>query len=64
MGRVIGAKEIKVGNNKVMIERLQVDVVTGISMEIDADTDLPGTLIARVIRKEQLQRKYQVCPQK
>ena len=61
MGRVIGVKEIRVGNDKVTIERLEVDVLTGLSMMVNANTELPGTLSTRVMRQEQLQKKYQVC---
>ena len=44
LGRVIGAKEVKVGNNKVSIERLNVDVVTGLEMDVHTEATLPGTL--------------------
>lgn len=60
MGRVIGAEEVRVGNDKVTIERLEVDVLTGLSMMVSPNTELPGTLSTRVIRQEQLQKKYQV----
>lgn len=59
MGRVVGAKEIRVGTNKVTIERLQVDVVTGVSLSIEPQPQLPGTLIAKVTRRETLHKKYQ-----
>ena len=61
LGRVIGAKEVKVGNNKVSIERLNVDVVTGLEMDVHTEATLPGTLVAHLTRKDKLTRKYQVC---
>ena len=60
IGRVIGATEVKVGNNKVSVEQLQIHVITGISVSTSADVELPGTLVARVARQSQLTRKYQV----
>ena len=64
LGRVIGAKEVKVGNNKVSIERLNVDVVTGLEMDVHTEATLPGTLVAHLTRKEKLTRKYQVGKRK
>ena len=60
MGRVIGAHEIKVGNSKVTLERLQVDVITGLQLLIDDQTDLTGTLSVRVMKQAKLTRQYQV----
>ena len=57
---MIGAKEVKVGNNKVSIERLNVDVVTGLEMDVHTEATLPGTLVAHLTRKEKLTKKYQV----
>ena len=60
MGRVIGASEVKVANNKVNIERLEVDVVAGLEMELMAEAEMPGTLAAKIMTTSQLRRKYQV----
>ena len=60
MGRVVGAKEIRVGNNKVAIQKLVVDVVTGVSLNVEPQPELPGTLLASVTRRETLHKKYQV----
>ena len=60
MGRVIGAHEVKVGNSKVTIERLEVDVITGLDLLIDNEVDLPGTLAVRVLKQAKLKRQYQV----
>ena len=60
-GRVIGAREIKVGNDKVTVDKLEVTVVTGLSMTIEEDQDMEGVLSAHVHIKERLQKKYQVC---
>ena len=60
LGRVIGAREVKVGNNKVSIERLRVDVITGLELDIHTEAALPGSLVAHLTRKEKLTRKYQV----
>jgi len=59
MGRVIGASEVKVANNKVNIERLEVDVVTGLEMELMSEPEMPGTLAAKIMTTSQLKRKYQ-----
>ena len=61
MGRVIGVHEIKVGNSKVTLERLEVDVITGLKLLVDNETDLPGTLSVRVLKQSKLSRQYQVC---
>ena len=59
-GRPIGAKELKVGFEKVSIERLEVDVVTGLDMDIEAEGEMPGTLVARIDTRSQMQKNYQV----
>ena len=60
MGRVIGAHEIKVGNSKVTLERMEVDVITGLNILVDDQSDLPGTLSVRVLKQSKLTRQYQV----
>jgi hypothetical protein len=57
---VIGATEVKVASDKVDLERLEVNVVSGVSLELRPQPDLPGTLTARVHTQSQLTEKYQV----
>ena len=59
-GRPIGAKELKVGSDKVSIEKLQVDVVAGLDLSVAAETEMPGTLVTRIDTKAQLTKNYQV----
>ena len=59
-GRVVGAKEVKVVNDKVNIDKLQVGVVAGLSLSVDTKTDFPGALAAHIIRTSHFTRKYQV----
>ena len=59
-GRPIGAKELKVGNDKVSIDKLQVDVVAGLDLSVAAEIEMPGTLVTRIDTKSQLTKNYQV----
>ena len=59
-GRVLGTKEVRVGNDKVSLERLEVAMVTGLQMDLEPEPELPGTLVARMSRTSQLRKKYQV----
>ena len=59
-GDVIGAAELIVTTEKVGIERLQVDIVAGVSLTVDAKVDQPRTLAVHVTESSQLSRKYQV----
>lgn len=58
-GRVMGAHEIRVGNDKVTMTDLEVDVVTGLSMDLSSEAEFPGMLAARFTRHSLLLRKHQ-----
>ncbi|CAH1801046.1 unnamed protein product [Owenia fusiformis] len=58
-GRVIGARELRVGNDKVMIDRLEINMVTGISLAVEESHDLPGAVVAKVHREHTLSHKNQ-----
>ena len=59
-GRPIGAKELKVGNDKVSIDNLEVKVISALDVAIEAETEMPGTLVARIDTQSRLQKNYQV----
>jgi transmembrane protein 132 len=59
-GRVIGAKEIRVGNDKVSISRLQVRVVSGLQLSIVPDTTVENGYIAETLVTRRLTAQYQV----
>jgi len=60
-GRVVGACELLVVSERVDIERLVVDVVSGVSLSFTgASAELPRTLVAHVTQHSRLTRKYQV----
>lgn len=42
------------------VEKLQVDLTVGLSLVVDADLDVPGALLARVSRLDQLKWKDKV----
>jgi len=58
-GRPIGAKELKVGNDKVSLDKLQVDVVAGLDLAVAEESEMPGTLVTRIDTKTQLTKNYQ-----
>jgi transmembrane protein 132 len=58
-GRVIGASVVKVTGDRVNVQRLDVDVVSGLSMSIGSKVDFPGTLAVRVIKTRSLHYRYQ-----
>ena len=59
-GRVMARREVRVGKDKVVIERLLVRVISGITMEITDEGHLPGTLAAVVHLQEKLIAMHQV----
>ena len=61
-GRCIGAKDIKVGNDKVSVQGLAVNLVTGLDIHLQAANNMPGTIIARTVLNQNFDTKYQVCP--
>ena len=60
LGRVIGATELKVSTDRVTIEELAVELVTGISMSLSLEKEIPSMLVARIDRHTKLRHRYQV----
>lgn len=59
-GRVIGAKEVRVVNDKVNITRLQVRVVSGLQLSIVPDNAVENGYIAETSVTRKLTAQYQV----
>lgn len=59
-GRVIGAKEIRVGNDKVGLSRLLVQVVSGLQLNISPDSSIENGYIAETSVTRKLTAQYQV----
>ena len=60
-GRVIGAKEIRVGNDKVGLTKLSVQVVAGLQLNILPDSSIENGYMAETSVTRKLTAKYQVC---
>ncbi|KAJ3642646.1 hypothetical protein Zmor_025409 [Zophobas morio] len=58
-GRVIGAKEIRVGNDKVGLARLLVQVVSGLQLNISPDSSIENGYIAETSVTRKLTAQYQ-----
>lgn len=59
-GRVIGAKEVRVGNDKVGISKLSVRVVSGLQLNISPDSSIENGYIAETSVTRRLTAQYQV----
>ncbi|XP_013410482.1 transmembrane protein 132C [Lingula anatina] len=59
-GRVVGACEVRVGTDKVSLEKLLVTMVTNLSVTIDPWQEMANTYVANIKIEQQLQRKYQL----
>ena len=59
-GNVIGSREIRVSSDKVAITSLQVQVISGLTLNVVADTQLESCYHAQVDITEMLYSKYQV----
>jgi hypothetical protein len=57
---VIGAREVKVSSDRVNVDRLEVNVVSGLSVNVDKKADFPGALAVLVAKTKTLQHRYQV----
>ncbi|XP_014665244.1 PREDICTED: transmembrane protein 132E-like [Priapulus caudatus] len=58
-GRVIGARELRVGNDKVAVASLRVKVISGILLTLYPDHDVKDTYVARSAVQSTLTSKYQ-----
>ena len=63
-GRLLGVQEIRVGKDRVTLERMSVGIVAGLEMDIRPDPYLHNGHIARTITQEKLTAKYQVISKK
>lgn len=59
-GRVIGAKEVRVGNDKVGLTKLLVQVVSGLQLNISPDTATENGYVAETSVTRKLTAQYQV----
>nr|XP_040221411.2 transmembrane protein 132E [Anopheles coluzzii]XP_049461170.1 transmembrane protein 132E [Anopheles coluzzii]XP_049461171.1 transmembrane protein 132E [Anopheles coluzzii]XP_049461172.1 transmembrane protein 132E [Anopheles coluzzii]XP_049461173.1 transmembrane protein 132E [Anopheles coluzzii]XP_049461174.1 transmembrane protein 132E [Anopheles coluzzii] len=58
-GRVIGAREVRVGSDKVTITRLMVKVVSGLQLSISGDGSIDNGYIAETTVTRKLTAQYQ-----
>lgn len=58
-GRVIGAKEIRVGSDRVSITRLLVRVVSGLQLNITPDSAIENGYVAETSVTRKLTAQYQ-----
>lgn len=58
-GRVIGAKEVRVGNDRVSVTRLSVRVVSGLQLSISPDTAIENGYVAETSVTRRLTAQYQ-----
>ena len=59
-GRVIGSCELSVTNERVDVSRLDVSVVSGLSLSVSSKTDFPGALSVHVTKNNLMHQRYQV----
>jgi len=59
-GGVIGSCELSVTSDRVTINRLDVAVVSGLSLSVSAKTDFPGALSVHVAKTNLMHHRYQV----
>lgn len=58
-GRVIGAKEVRIGNDKVSLVRLIVNVVSGLQLSISPDSTVENGYVAETSVTRKLTAQYQ-----
>lgn len=58
-GRVIGAKELRVGSDKVSLTKLKVSIVSGLQLNIVPDTGIDNGYIAETSVTRKLTAQYQ-----
>ncbi|XP_046680481.1 transmembrane protein 132E isoform X4 [Homalodisca vitripennis] len=58
-GRVIGAKEVRVGSDKVSVSKLRVNIVSGLQLNISPDTAIDNGYIAETSVTRKLTAQYQ-----
>ena len=58
-GRVIGAKEVRVGNDRVSVSQLSVKVVSGLQLTISPDSAIENGYVAETSVTRRLTAQYQ-----
>lgn len=61
IGRVIGVREVRVGNDKVSISRLLVRVISGLQLNISPDSAIENGYVSETTVTRRLTAQYQVC---
>lgn len=59
-GRVIGLREVRVGNDKVSISQLLVRVISGLQLNISPDTAIENGYVSETTVTRRLTAQYQV----
>jgi len=59
-GRVIGSCELTVASDRVDVTRLDVTVVSGLSLSVATKADFPGALSVHVSKTNLMHHRYQV----
>ena len=59
-GRVIGSCELTVASDRVDVSRLNVAVLSGLSLSVSTKADFPGALSVHVVKTHMMHRRYQV----
>ena len=59
-GRVLGTGELSVVDDTVIIDRMEVDIVSGVELSLDSKVDFPGAIAAQVTKIKRLYAKHQV----
>lgn len=57
---MIGAKEVRVGSDKVSVTKLRVNIVSGLQLNISPDTAVDNGYIAETSVTRRLTAQYQV----
>lgn len=59
-GRVLGTGELSVIDDTVIIDRLDVELVSGLQLSVEAKSDFPGAIAAQVTKTYRLHAYLQV----
>ena len=59
-GRVLGAQEVRVVNEKVSISSMRVQVISGVQLSLFPDSDSDKEFVAETVITSKLSAKYQV----
>jgi len=59
-GQVLGTGKLSVIDDTVIIDRLDVELVSGVQLSVEAKSDFPGAIAAQVTKTYQLHSYLQV----